>query len=89
MKKQIEEIKELADNIYIDCPACLLEDEAEMIAEYVIERKGYRKASDVAKDIFAWFDDNAVNLNFFTGNFEINLGMYLELKKKYESEGKR
>lgn len=52
-EKQIEEIKELADGIYINCPACLLEDEAEMIAKYVIENKGYRKASDVAREIFA------------------------------------
>lgn len=48
MNKQIEE---LANGIFVNCQACLLEEEANMIAEYVIEKEGYRKASDVAREI--------------------------------------
>lgn len=48
----------------------------------------YMNVSDLtAREIFTWFDENAVNLNFVTGNFEVNFGGYLEFKKKYmESE---
>ena len=42
---------------------------------------------EVAKEIFEWIDNCASNLNFFTGNFEINLGMYLDFKKRYTEEG--
>lgn len=38
--------KDLADAIYTDCPACLLEEEAEMIAKFVIEEQGYCKQSE-------------------------------------------
>ena len=51
--------------------------------DYYISKNNYCKPSDVAKEIFNWFDENAVNLNFVTGNFEVNFGRYLELKKKY------
>jgi hypothetical protein len=38
-----EQIEELADDIYTNCPACLLTEEAEMIARFVVEEQGYRK----------------------------------------------
>lgn len=47
MEKQIEE---LSDAIFKNCPAGLFESEAKMIAEFVILRMGYRKATDVALD---------------------------------------
>lgn len=40
MKEQIEE---LGKEIFKNCNACLLKDEAKMIAEFVIEKQGYRK----------------------------------------------
>lgn len=39
--------KGLADAIYTNCPACILEEEAEMIARFVIEEQGYCKQSEV------------------------------------------
>lgn len=45
--------------------------------------KGYRMRSEVAREIFEWFEENAVNCNFITGNVEINLARYLEFKKTY------
>ena len=50
MKKQIEE---LGKEIHSNCPYCLFEDEAESIAKFVIEEQGYRKQSDVVREIFA------------------------------------
>lgn len=78
-----KQIEEMAKDIFEHCSAGLFEDEAREIARFVIERRGYRKASEVAREIFNWFDENAVNLNFVTGNFEVNFGRYLELKKQY------
>ena len=39
-----------------------------------------------AEEIFKWIDENAVNLNFLTGNFEINFAKYLEFKKNFIGE---
>lgn len=51
---------------------------------------GYRKASDVAKEIFDWLENSFVNLNFVSGNVELNFGDYLNfkenIKKKYTGE---
>ena len=46
------------------------------VADYLIS-KGYRKASDVAREIFAEID--------ILGTY--NPKLYADLKKKYESEG--
>lgn len=46
-------------------------------------KNGYAAA---AREILTWIEENGVNLNFVTGNFELNLGMYLELRKKYLPE---
>ena len=47
-KEKIEKqaIEELADAIYTNCPACLLTEEAEMIARFVVEEQGYRKQKE-------------------------------------------
>lgn len=45
-----KQIKELADAIYINCPACLLTEEAEMIAMFVVEEQGYRKQEWISVD---------------------------------------
>ena len=46
-----KQIEELSNGIWKHCNAGLFKDEAEEIALFVIERQGYRKASDVAREI--------------------------------------
>ena len=65
-----------------DCHAAVCEDALEYIKE--LESDLAKAKTEVAKEIFEWIDNCASNLNFFTGNFEINLGMYLDFKKRYE-----
>jgi hypothetical protein len=78
MNKQIEE---LAKAIHLNCNAGLFEDEAKMIAEFVINKQGYRKTSDVVKEIFAEIENNSYSYGI---NFVINKETLAELKKKYE-----
>lgn len=99
MEKQIEEIKELTDGIFVNCQACLLELECNMIARYVIEEQGYRKASDVAREIFAEIEKITDEWSYdsYSAEYDIPIrkeynGRMIvkrlnELKKKYESEG--
>lgn len=54
MKKQIEE---LGAEIFQHCSAGLFEDEAAQIAEFVINKQSYRKASEVAAEIFAEIEE--------------------------------
>ena len=46
-----KQIKELAEAIQANCQAGLFEDEAYMIAEFVINKLGYCKASEIFDDI--------------------------------------
>ena len=48
-----------------------------------LNAKGYRKASEVAREIFEVLDKHTENLNYYTGNFEVYYKDYLALKKKY------
>lgn len=59
-----EQIEEMADAIYINCPACLLAEEAEMIAKFVIEEQGYRKQSEVVrcKDCEHFYQDGTIKV---------------------------
>ncbi len=41
-----KQIEELGEAIFLNCNACLLEDEAKMIAKFVIEEQGHRKQSE-------------------------------------------
>ena len=55
-------------------------------------KNGYEKGkadgkNEVAMEIFEWFEKNAVNLNFLTGNMELSSKNYLEFKKKYTKGG--
>ena len=50
--------------------------------------KGYHKASDVAREIFAEIDSMIELLCVMFGHDIIIVGKYAELKKKYESEVK-
>lgn len=80
-----EKIKELADGIFVNCQACLLEEEAEMIAKYVIEEMGYRKASDVAREIFDDLEKAGITTKVIMYGLVIRdkTDAYCEIKKKY------
>ena len=95
-EKQIEEMAKILNRACVEdecseCPYQELRHEEyaclDLNMASTLYTAGYRKSTDVAREIFTWFDENAVNLNFVTGNFEVNFGRYLELKKKY-TEGK-
>lgn len=73
-------IEELARAIFIHCSCGLFEDEAKEIAEFVIDRAGYRKASDIAGDI--------IKTLRAAGITESRYPVIAELKRKYESEKK-
>lgn len=47
-----KEIEEIAEAIFQNCNCGLFFSEAEEIARFVIEEQGYRKQSEVAKEIF-------------------------------------
>lgn len=94
MDKQ-KEIEKMAKAIYdtgiaidgTDIAFGLIEDSHfERIARKLVE-EGYgvvREAvNDPAKDIFSWIYKNLVNLNFVTGNVEINLSALNAFAKTY------
>lgn len=41
---------------------------------------------ETAQEIFSWFWRNLVNLNFITGNIEVNFGALQNLAKRYGVE---
>ena len=89
MEKQIEEMAKVLGEIQefgINRPRDeerypVLYPSNKEVADYLIS-KGYRKASEVAREIFAEIE--RVCIDTF-GNF--NHRVFAELKKKYESEG--
>ena len=84
-----KQIEEMAKDIFEHCSAGLFEDEAEEIARFIIEGQGYRKASEVAEEIFAEIDKLAYRFmndkHYIFGDMVWDIA---ELKKKYtEGEG--
>lgn len=83
-EKQIEEMTEA---IFHNCNCGLFFSEAEKIARFVIEEQGYRKQSEVVKEIFEEIDNIIYNLRdspFYSSSdavYELT-----ELKKKYIGE---
>ena len=81
--KQIEEMaKQLYGNFGLSMPT------ARNVATYLTEKKGYRKSSEVARNIFG----NLRILGYidFDGNFCIRKDSFEELEKIYaESEDKK
>ena len=76
--KQIEEMaKQLYGNFGLTMPT------ARNVAKYLTEKKGYRKATEVARAIFADFTKNKVCTN------EEDWSVLNELKKKYTGVTKR
>lgn len=84
MNKQIEE---LAEAIFQNCQCGLFFSEAEKIADFVINKLDYRKASDVAKEIFAEIEEFMIDNTIYKMPAKSMLSSkFAELKKKYESE---
>ena len=92
-EKQIEEMANITRvwcEIDNSCGSCHWETCNECLAECLV-KAGYRKASDVAREIFAEIDSlfKRYQVNTYDGHY-YNTAMkeeYAELKKKYESEG--
>jgi hypothetical protein len=101
--EQIKEIKEMADIIHEgDCPIVVLFYNDSLTLAENLYNKGYRKTSDVAREIFEEIEKiSAKAYNDFMYNrrctaeienyveqFSNNIDIDIaELKKKYESEG--
>ena len=95
MNKQIEE---MAEAIFQNCQCGLFFSEAEKIADFVINKQGYRKSTDVAREIFAELETvlcykvhPVVDRDGFihtirTNDMRIRLEDFHAIKKKYESE---
>lgn len=82
-----KEIEEMAEAIFQNCNCGLFFSEAEKIARFVIEEQGYRKQSEVVKEIFEEINNIIYNLRdspFYSSSdavYELT-----ELKKKYIGE---
>ena len=78
-----KQIEEMVEAIFQNCNCGLFFSEAEKIARFLIEEQGYRKQSEVAKEIFEeiekWFaKDDDIKL--------ITEKKFSEIKKKYIGE---
>lgn len=82
-----KQIEEMAEAIFHNCNCGLFFSEAEKIARFVIEEQGYRKQSEVVKEIFEEINNIIYNLRdspFYSSSdavYELT-----ELKKKYIGE---
>ena len=82
-----KEIEEMTEAIFHNCNCGLFFSEAEKIARFVIEEQGYRKQSEVVKEVFEEIDNIISNLRdspFYSSSdavYELT-----ELKKKYIGE---
>lgn len=82
-----KQIEEMAEAIFHNCNCGLFFSEAEKIARFVIEEQGYRKQSEVVKEIFEEINNIIYNLRdspFYSSSdavYELT-----ELKKKYTGE---
>ena len=93
------QIEEMAEAIFQNCNCGLFFSESEKIARFVIEEQGYRKQSEVTKEIFEEIE-RILSLNYccclpqgatehyeyYEGNIAKDIA---ELKKKYTGEKRR
>lgn len=90
--KQIEEMANVLGDTWVvdlegnphDLSEVLMQCDLENIAKQICEQ-GYRKASDVAREIFAEIEEIAI-INPLGNWVTIRKDFFAELKKKYESE---
>ena len=83
MNKQIEEIKELTNELVFTSNYGTYN----AVAEY-LHNKGYRKSTDVAREIFEELEEFMVDTELYKMPTKSILAeKFAELKKKYEREG--
>ena len=76
-----KEIEEIAEAIFQNCNCGLFFSEAEEIARFVIEEQGYRKQSEVAREIFDEIERTLKGL--LNGDISNILKLLSALKKEY------
>ena len=76
-----KEIEEMTEAIFQNCNCGLFFSEAEKIARFVIEEQGYRKQSEVAKEIFDEIERTFKGL--LNGDIGNILKLLSALKKEY------
>ena len=76
--------KQMAEAIFQNCNCGLFFSEAEEIARFVIEEQGYRKPSEVAKEIFDAIKEKLIFNTY--GIATISNKTFCKLKKKYTGE---
>ena len=76
-----KEIEEMAEAIFQNCNCGLFFSEAEEIARFVIEEQGYRKQSEVAREIFDEIERTLKGL--LNGDISNILKLLSALKKEY------
>ena len=81
IEKQVEEMTEA---IFHNCNCGLFFSEAEKIARFVIEERGYVKQSEVAKEIFEEIEK--LKYTKYDWNDYVEWDAIDELKKKYIGE---
>ena len=74
----------MAEAIFQNCNCGLFFSEAEKIARFVIEEQGYRKQSEVAKEIFEEIEK--LKYTKYDWNDYVEWDAIAELKKKYTGE---
>ena len=74
----------MAEAIFQNCNCGLFFSEAEKIARFVIEEQGYRKQSEVAKEIFEEIEK--LKYTKYDWNDYVEWDAIAELKKKYIRE---
>ena len=79
-----KQIEEMAEAIFQNCNCGLFFSEAEKIARFVIEEQGYRKQSEVAKEIFEEIEK--LKYTKYDWNDYVEWDAIAELKKKYIRE---
>ena len=76
-----KQIEEMAEAIFQNCNCGLFFSEAEKIARFVVEEQGYRKQSEVAKEIFEEIEK--LKYTKYDWNDYVEWDAIAELKKKY------
>ena len=76
-----KEIEEIAEAILQNCNCGLFFSEAEKIARFVIEEQGYRKQSEIAREIFDEIERTLKGL--LNGDISNILKLLSALKKEY------
>lgn len=92
-EKEIEKIKTIMGCDYNDCESCYSYSRTSCSLRPMAERlvdAGYgdvqAAVNKTAKEIFSWIYKNLVNMNFITGNVEINLSALDTFAKTYGVE---